>query len=122
MHRTYRVLLVDDHRLMREAAKVLIERSVEFRVVAEADGCEHALALLQGTVPDLIVVSMPVPHLQALDAAKQLGRQFKDARIVMISMLARDAMRRPRPRAEEAFSPGTAGGAPDCGAGRLLLR
>src|SRR5262249_16716102 len=77
MHMSYRVLLVDDHRLMREAAMALIEPSVEFRVVAEADGCEHALALLQRTVPDLIVVSMPVPRLEALDAPKQLGRQFK---------------------------------------------
>lgn len=87
---SYRVLLVDDHRLMREAVKALIERSTEFQVVAEAEGGEDALPLMKQTGPDLIVVNLHVPSFRATEAAKQLVRHSKDARIVMISMLADD--------------------------------
>ena len=87
---SYRVLLVGDHRLIREGVKALIERSAEFQVVAEAEAGEDALPLLRRTSPELIVVNVGVPSLKAVEAAKQLGRQSKEARIVMISMLADD--------------------------------
>jgi len=80
------VLLVDDHRLIRDSIKALIEQSGEFRVVAEAGEGAEALELFKNLHPDLVIVGVGEPALQGVDAAKRILRHSAAARVIMLSL------------------------------------
>jgi len=82
---SYPVLLVDDHRLLRDGIKALIERSGEFQVIAEAEHGADALELFERLSPELVVVSVGHPALNGLEAAKQILGHSAKARVVMLS-------------------------------------
>lgn len=80
------VLLVDDHRLIRDGIKALIEHSGEFRVVAEAEKGAEALELFKSLHPDLVVVGVGNPALNGVDAATQILHHSTAARVVLLSL------------------------------------
>lgn len=80
------VLLVDDHRLIRDGIKSLIEQSSEFRVVGEAEKGGEALELFKNLHPELVVVGVGNPALNGVDAAKQILHHSAAARVVMLSL------------------------------------
>jgi DNA-binding NarL/FixJ family response regulator len=80
------VLLVDDHRLIRDGIKALIEQSGEFRVVAEAEKGAEALELFKSLHPDLVVVGVGKPALNSVDAATQILHHSTAARVVLLSL------------------------------------
>ena len=80
------VLLVDDHRLIRDGIKALIEQSDEFRVVAEAEKGAEALELFKSLRPELVVVGVGNPALNGVDATKQILHHSAAARVVMLSL------------------------------------
>jgi DNA-binding NarL/FixJ family response regulator len=80
------VLLVDDHRLIRDGIKALIEQSGEFRVVAEAEKGAEALELFKNLHPELVVVGVGNPALNGVDAAKQILHHSTEALVVLLSL------------------------------------
>jgi DNA-binding NarL/FixJ family response regulator len=80
------VLLVEDHRIIREGIKALIERSGEFRVVAEAERGAEALDLFKSLRPELVVVGVGSPAINGVEAAKQIHHHSAEARVVMLSL------------------------------------
>lgn len=80
------VLLVDDHRLIRDSIKALIEQSGEFHVIAEAEKGAEALELFKTLHPELVVVGVGNPALNGVDAAKQILHHSAAARVVMLSL------------------------------------
>jgi DNA-binding NarL/FixJ family response regulator len=83
---SYQVLLVDDHRLLRDGIKALIEQSGEFHVVGEAGRGAEALELFTRLSPDLVVVGVGHPALHGIEAVKQIIGHRAAARVVMLSM------------------------------------
>jgi DNA-binding NarL/FixJ family response regulator len=84
---SYQVLLVDDHRLIRDGIKALIEQSGEFRVVAEAENGIDALGLFQKLSPDLVVVNINTHALNGIEAARQILKTWEEARVVLLSLV-----------------------------------
>jgi two-component system, NarL family, response regulator NreC len=83
-----RVLIVDDHPLVRGGLRSLLQRSGEFDVIAEgADGYE-AIELATLHAPDVILLDVAMPRLNGTDAAKYIREKVPRAGIVMISMHA----------------------------------
>lgn len=80
------VLLVDDHRLIRDSIKALIEQGDEFRVVAEAENGAEALELFKGLRPELVVIGIGSPAIHGVEAAKQILHYSAAARVVMLSL------------------------------------
>jgi DNA-binding NarL/FixJ family response regulator len=80
------VLLVADHRLIRDSIKALIEQSDEFRVVAEAEDGAEALERFKSFRPELVVVGVGSPALNGIDAAKQILHYSAAARVVLLSL------------------------------------
>src|SRR6266478_3919446 len=81
---SYQVLLVDDHRLIRDGIKALIEQSGEFRVVAEAENNADAMGLFKRLSPDLVVMNINTDALNGVEAAKQ---NWARAQVVVLSFL-----------------------------------
>jgi two-component system response regulator NreC len=86
-----KVMIADDHPLVRSGLRVLLERDGEFQVVAEAaDGYEAIdLALLHK--PDVILLDVGMPRLSGPDAAQSIAQKLPAARIIMLSMHSDEA-------------------------------
>ena len=67
MSASYKVVLVDDHTLVREGIKAIIERSGEFSVVAEASTAAEAVEASTKTSPELVVADIDLPDLSGID-------------------------------------------------------
>ena len=79
------VLIVDDHRLMRDALVMVLDREKDLKVVGVAsdgrEGAEKAAKLK----PDVVTLDVAMPHLNGLDAARHIRRQSAATRILIIT-------------------------------------
>ena len=81
-----RVLLADDHKLMRSGLPLLLQQSPEFTVVGEADDGREAVGLYNSLQPDVVVMDVGMPRLNGVEAAAQITDAKPGAAIVMLSM------------------------------------
>ncbi len=81
-----RVLIADDHPLIRSGLRALLEREGEFKVVAEAADGYEAIELALQHKPDLILLDVAMPRLTGTDAAQHISEKLPSTRIVIVSM------------------------------------
>jgi len=81
-----RVLLADDHKLMRSGLRLLLQQSADFAVVGEADDGREAVELFNSLQPDVVVMDVGMPRLNGVEAAAQITDAKPGAAIVMLSM------------------------------------
>jgi DNA-binding NarL/FixJ family response regulator len=82
----YSVLLVDDHKLMRDGVKTLLERNGEFRVVGEAENGPDAVQLARRLLPDLILMDIGLPGMNGIEATTEVLRHCPSIKIAILSM------------------------------------
>jgi len=82
---SYKVLLVDDHTLVREGIRAIIERSGEFRVVAEASTAAEAVEACAKMSPELVISIIELPDRSGIDLTRELLRENRSARVIMLS-------------------------------------
>ncbi|MGA2185535.1 MAG: response regulator transcription factor [Bryobacteraceae bacterium] len=81
-----RVLIADDHALIRSGLRALLEREGEFEVIAEAADGYEAIELATHHKPDVLLLDVGMPRLNGIDAAQQIATKVPSARIVIVSM------------------------------------
>jgi DNA-binding NarL/FixJ family response regulator len=81
-----RVLIADDHALIRSGLRALLEREGEFQVIAEAADGYEAIELAIRHKPDVVLLDVGMPRLSGTDAAQQIAEKVPAARIVILSM------------------------------------
>ncbi len=81
-----RVLLADDHPLIRSGLRALLERDGSFQVIAEAADGNEAIKLASLHRPDLLLMDVGMPRLNGIDAAQSISEKFPSVRIVIVSM------------------------------------
>ncbi|HXZ80601.1 MAG TPA: response regulator transcription factor [Terriglobales bacterium] len=84
--RRIRILLADDHKLMRSGLKLLIEQQQDMTVVGEADDGRQAVALAKSLKPDVVVLDIGMPNLNGIEAAHQIAQTDPAPALVMLSM------------------------------------
>lgn len=83
-----KILLVDDHRVLREGLRSLFAKEVDFEVVGEADDGREALLLTEELQPDVVLMDLSMPNLNGIEATRQIRRYHPDVRVVILSMYA----------------------------------
>ena len=86
MAKTIRVLLADDHTLMRAGLRELLERIEGVNVIGEASDGQEALDLVGLQLPDVVVLDISMPRLNGLEAAERIRKSFKNVRVIILSM------------------------------------
>jgi DNA-binding NarL/FixJ family response regulator len=86
-----RVIIADDHPLIRSGLRLLLERDGEFHVVAEAADGYEAIELATAYKPDVMLLDLGMPRLSGTDAAQHLTAKLPHTRIVIISMHSDEA-------------------------------
>jgi DNA-binding NarL/FixJ family response regulator len=81
-----RVVLADDHNLVRAGIRALLERLPGVKVVGEASDGHEALALVAREKPDLALLDIGMPSLNGLEAAPRIAREAPRTRLVILSM------------------------------------
>jgi DNA-binding NarL/FixJ family response regulator len=82
-----RVLLSDDHRLLREGIKSLLQRN-GFDVVGETGDGRSAVKLARQTKPDVVILDLSMPLLNGIEAARQIAGEVPQSKVVVMSMHA----------------------------------
>lgn len=82
----HRVLLVDDHNIVRDGIKAILERSGEFTVAGEAENGTEALRLTKQLLPDLILMDIGLPGLSGIEVTTEVVRHSPRSRVVILSM------------------------------------
>ena len=86
MNPPYRVLLADDHAVLRSGLRLLIETQSDFKIVGEASNGLAALALAQELCPDLILLDLSMPGLGGLDALQALKSLVPETKTLILTM------------------------------------
>jgi DNA-binding NarL/FixJ family response regulator len=81
-----RILLADDHTVMRRGLRLLLESQPEFSVVAEAADGRQAVEQAEATQPDVAVVDIAMPNLSGIEAAQRINGQHPQIAILILSM------------------------------------
>jgi len=81
-----RILLADDHALVRRGVRLILDNEPDLTVVAEAADGAEALEQASGTSPDLAILDIAMPRTTGLQAARELSRTMPQLRILMLTM------------------------------------
>jgi DNA-binding NarL/FixJ family response regulator len=81
-----KILLVDDHTIMREGLRALIEKDPDAVVVGEASDGAEAVQLTAELQPDLVVMDLTMPVMNGIDATREITRQYPGIRVLALSM------------------------------------
>jgi two-component system, NarL family, response regulator NreC len=84
--RKIKVLLADDHKMIRAGLRLVLEQQPDVAVAGEADDGRQAVALAQELKPDVVVMDIGMPSLNGIEAAVQIKQALPDTAIVMLSM------------------------------------
>ncbi len=87
-----RIVLVDDHELVRIGLKSLLERHPQFDVVGEAGSAREALEQVESLKPDVVVMDIRLPGTSGIDACEQIVNQFPETKVLMLTSYAEDEM------------------------------
>jgi DNA-binding NarL/FixJ family response regulator len=81
-----RVLLADDHTLVRAGIRALLEKLPGMEVVGEADDGREVVELVKVQRPDVVLMDISMPGLNGLEAAARIAKEFPEVRIIILSM------------------------------------
>lgn len=84
--RQTRVLLADDHTLIRAGLRLVVDQEPEFTVVGEAADGRQAVARAQSLKPDIVVMDVGMPGLNGIEACRQIRESLPETQVVMLSM------------------------------------
>jgi len=98
-----RILLVDDHQVLREGLCSLLEQQAEMEVVGEASDGMMALRLVRELAPDLVIMDVNMDGMDGIDATRLITREHPDTKVLALSMYLRKTF------VSEMFKNGAAG-------------
>ncbi|HZT39638.1 MAG TPA: response regulator transcription factor [Bryobacteraceae bacterium] len=81
-----RILLADDHRVMRSGLKLLLEREPDLRVVGEASDGRETVAMAERENPDVVVMDIAMPAMNGIEATRQIVARNPDTAVAILSM------------------------------------
>jgi len=81
-----RVIIAEDHTILREGLRALLSSSPDFEIVGEAEDGRAAIKCVETTRPDLILMDLSMPRMSGLDALREIKRQFPHIKIVALTV------------------------------------
>jgi DNA-binding NarL/FixJ family response regulator len=87
-----RILLVDDHEVVRIGLKSLLERHPQFTVVGEAGSAREALEQVENLKPEIVVMDIRLPGTSGIEACEEIVTKFPGTKVIMLTSYAEDEM------------------------------
>ena len=83
---SYDILLVDDHKIMRDGIRAILKHSEEFKVVGEAETGADAVQVCKRLLPDIVLMDIGLPGLNGIEATAEVLRHCPETRVIVLSM------------------------------------
>ncbi len=90
MNKIIRVLIADDHTIVRSGVRLLLEAETDIEVVGEALDGQEALALVEQLHPNVVLMDIAMPGVDGLEATKKIISQWPETRILVLTMQRSD--------------------------------
>ena len=87
-----RLVLVDDHEVVRLGLKTLLERHTQFEVIGEAGTAREAIELASRLKPDVMIMDIRLPGASGIEACEQITRNNPDVKVIILTSYAEDDM------------------------------
>ena len=84
--KTIKIVLVDDHKLLRAGLRNIIEQKANMEIIDEASDGREAIKIAENLKPDVIVMDVAMPGLNGIEAAKQIHKNHPEIKIIGLSM------------------------------------
>ena len=92
MNNGLRILIADDHEVVRQGVRTIVESQSGWNVVAEAQNGFDAVRLTLDLKPDIVLLDISMPELNGLDAAKQILKQLPETQVLILTMHESDEL------------------------------
>ena len=83
---SFKVLIVDDHRILREGLRAMLEKEPDIKVVGDAADGRMAQLLARDLTPDVIIMDVNMPELNGIEATRQITAELREVKIIALSM------------------------------------
>ena len=81
-----KVLIADDHGIVREGLRSLLGKQPDMEIIGEADDGRKALDLVQELEPDVVIMDISMPNLNGVDATRHIVREYPKVKVIALSM------------------------------------
>ncbi len=83
---TMKIILADDHRIIREGLRALLDKEPDMEVVAEAEDGRTTVRLSREFTPDVVIMDITMPGLNGIEATRQIVSELPDIKVIALSM------------------------------------
>jgi two-component system, NarL family, response regulator NreC len=97
------IILSDDHTIVRQGLRVLLESEPDFRLVGEADDGLEAIRLVELLKPNILIVDLSMPNMNGLDVCRRIHKNVPDTKTIILSMHSNESY------VQEALTNGASG-------------
>lgn len=84
------ILLVDDHDIVRDGIKALLEDEIGFSIAAEASDGTEAIEVCKNTDLDLVLMDISMPQMGGIEATEKIKKQYSDVKVLALTMMDED--------------------------------
>jgi DNA-binding NarL/FixJ family response regulator len=81
-----KVLLADDHKIVRDGLRTLLEKHAEIQVVGEAEDGRETVLQTRKLLPDIVIMDIAMPELNGIEATRQILSESPDVKVIALSM------------------------------------
>lgn len=87
-----RILIVDDHEVVRLGLKALLEQHPHFEVIAEAGNAKEAMEQVERFLPDVVLMDIRLPGTSGIEACEEITTNYPEIKVIMLTSYAEDEM------------------------------
>lgn len=88
----YRILIVDDHEVVRIGLKSLLDRHENFEIVGEAGNAKEAIEKVSKIHPDVVLMDIRLPGISGIEACEEISKNYPETKVIMLTSYAEDEM------------------------------
>lgn len=81
-----KILIADDHQIMREGLRSMLNQEPDFEVIGEAENGREALEIIEKTFPNVVIMDINMPDMNGTEATRQIHAKYPDTRVIALSM------------------------------------
>jgi len=87
-----RIMIVDDHEVVRLGLIALLEQNSQYQIVAQADNALEAIKKVETYKPDIVLMDIRLPGMSGIEACEQINKKYPDTKVIMLTSFAEDEM------------------------------